>query len=81
VNKEFARRKPGFKSISIDPNIETAYRYRSTLDKQKEIEAARDRYIEAFITEPDSKLRGAGLVQWGEATKRTGPPGHCHSST
>src|SRR6185369_2237957 len=41
------------KAIAIDPNRETAYRYSATpLMKQHKYDAARDRYVEAFITEP-----------------------------
>ena len=58
------------KAIAIDPNRETAYRYSATpLMKQRKLEAARDRYIEAFITEPYNRFAVAGLVQWGNATQ------------
>jgi tetratricopeptide (TPR) repeat protein len=58
------------RAIAIDPNIETGYRYSATpLMKQGKIEAARDRYIEAFITEPYSRFARAGLVQWAQLTK------------
>jgi tetratricopeptide (TPR) repeat protein len=58
------------KAIAIDPNRETAYRYSATpLMKQRKLEAARDRYVEAFITEPYNRFATAGLVQWGEATR------------
>ena len=58
------------RAIAIDPTRETAYRYSATpLMKQGKTEAARDRYIEAFITEPYSKFAVAGLVQWGDYTK------------
>lgn len=41
------------KAIAIDPTRETAYRYSATpLMKQHKLDAARDRYVEAFITEP-----------------------------
>jgi tetratricopeptide (TPR) repeat protein len=57
------------KAIAIDPNVETAYRYSATpLMKQGKTEAARDRYIEAFITEPYSRFARAGLMSWGQAT-------------
>ncbi|MFN7931308.1 MAG: tetratricopeptide repeat protein [Blastocatellia bacterium] len=57
------------KAIAINPNKETAYRYSATpLMKQGKTEAARDRYIEAFICEPYSKFALQGLVQWGQAT-------------
>ena len=40
------------KAIAIDPTRETAYRYSATpLMKQGKTDAARERYIEAFITE------------------------------
>lgn len=58
------------RAIAIDPNIETAYRYSATpLMKQGKTGAARDRYIEAFITEPYSKFARAGLIQWGQITQ------------
>ena len=57
------------KAIAIDPTKETAYRYSATpLMKQGKTEAARDRYIEAFITEPYSKFSVGGLIQWAQAT-------------
>jgi tetratricopeptide (TPR) repeat protein len=58
------------KAIDIDPTKETAYRYSATpLMKQGKTAEARDRYIEAFITEPYNKFAIAGLVQWGQVTK------------
>jgi tetratricopeptide (TPR) repeat protein len=58
------------KAIDIDPNIETAYRYSATpLMRQGKTVEARDRYIEAFITEPYNKFTVAGLVQWAKATQ------------
>lgn len=58
------------KAIAIDPNKETAYRYSATpLMRQRKTDAARDRYIEAFITEPYNRFARAGLVQWAEATQ------------
>ena len=66
-------RRPKFgtkRAIAIDPNRETAYRYSATpLMKQGKTEAARDRYIEAFITEPYNQFARAGLVQWAQVTK------------
>jgi tetratricopeptide (TPR) repeat protein len=57
------------RAIAIDPNRETAYRYSATpLMKQGKTEAARDRYVEAFITEPYNKFARAGLIQWGQIT-------------
>jgi len=37
--------------------------------RQGKTDLARDRYIEAFITEPYNKFARAGLIQWGETTK------------
>jgi tetratricopeptide (TPR) repeat protein len=57
------------KAIEINPNIETAYRYSATpLMKMKKIEQARDRYFEAFITEPYNKFALSGLLNWAKAT-------------
>jgi tetratricopeptide (TPR) repeat protein len=57
------------KAISINPLIETAYRYSATpLMKQGKTNEARDRYIEAFITEPYSRFAVAGLTQWAQVT-------------
>jgi tetratricopeptide (TPR) repeat protein len=58
------------KAIAIDPNRETAYRYSATpLMKQGKTAQARDRYIEAYISEPYSRFALNGILQWGEATK------------
>jgi len=58
------------KTIAIDPNKETAYRYSATpLMKQRKIEEARDRYIEAFIVEPYNRFARGGLIQWAQATQ------------
>src|SRR5688572_4755958 len=58
------------KAIAIDPDKETAYRYSATpLMKQRKTDEARDRYIEAFITEPYNRFARAGLIQWGQATQ------------
>jgi len=60
------------KAIAIDPTIEAAYRYSATpLMKQGKIEEARERYIEAFITEPYNRFARAGLIQWAQVTKTT----------
>ncbi len=57
------------RAIAIDPNRETAYRYSATpLMKQGKYDAARDRYVEAFITEPYSRFSAAGLTQWAQVT-------------
>jgi len=58
------------KAITIDPNKETAYRYSATpLMKQRKTDAARDRYIEAFIVEPYNRFARGGLIQWAQATQ------------
>lgn len=58
------------KAIAIDPTKETAYRYSATpLVRQGKYDLARDRYVEAYITEPYSKFSIAGLTQWAEDTK------------
>ncbi len=58
------------KAIAIDPTKEKAYRYSATsYMKQKKYDIARDRYVEAYITEPYSKFSAAGLSQWGNITK------------
>lgn len=58
------------KAIAIDPNKETAYRYSATpFMRQGKTDAARDRYVEAFITQPYNRFARAGLVQWAEQTQ------------
>ncbi|HYE72485.1 MAG TPA: tetratricopeptide repeat protein, partial [Blastocatellia bacterium] len=58
------------KAIAIDPLRETGYRYSATpLMKQGKTDLARDRYIEAYISEPYNKLAVRGLTQWAEATR------------
>ncbi len=57
------------RAISIDPNRETAYRYSATpLMKQKKYDLARDRYVEAYISEPFSQFSTAGLTNWAKIT-------------
>src|SRR4030095_1458039 len=58
------------KAIAINPSKETAYRYSATpWMKQGKTQEARDRYIEAFITEPYNRFTVAGLMQWAKATQ------------
>ena len=58
------------KAIKINPDRETAYRYSATpLMKQGKIDEARDRYIEAYISEPYSRFSVAGLSQWAQVTQ------------
>lgn len=60
------------KAIKIDPLKETAYRYSATpLMRQKRYDEARDRYIDAFISEPFNKFAISGMLQWAEATNST----------
>jgi tetratricopeptide (TPR) repeat protein len=60
------------RAIATDPDRETAYRYSATpLMKQKKFDLARDRYIEAFITEPYSNLARGGIGQWAEVSGAT----------
>lgn len=57
------------KAIAIDPNRETAYRYSATpLMRQGKTAQARDRYVEAYISEPYSRFALNGMLQWGETT-------------
>ncbi len=57
------------KAMIINPNRETAYRYSATpLMLTKQYDKARDRYIEAYITEPYSEGALGGLKGWAEAT-------------
>jgi tetratricopeptide (TPR) repeat protein len=57
------------KAIAIDPNKETAYRYSATpLMKQGKTDAARDRYVEAYISEPYNPFSQSGLNQWARIT-------------
>lgn len=58
------------KAITINPERETAYRYSATpLMKQQKYNEARDRYIEAYITEPYGGMAIKGLMQWGQVTQ------------
>jgi tetratricopeptide (TPR) repeat protein len=58
------------RAIAINPNRETAYRYSATpLMKQHKTNEARDRYVEAFITEPYNRFARGGLIQWAQVTQ------------
>jgi tetratricopeptide (TPR) repeat protein len=58
------------KAIAINPGKERAYRYSATpFMKQKKYDVARDRYVEAYITEPYSKFAAGGLWQWSKITQ------------
>lgn len=69
--KDFTQAETWYqKAIAIDPNKETAYRYSATpLMRQGKTDAARDRYVEAFISEPYNRFARGGLIQWAEATQ------------
>ncbi|MGE3465769.1 MAG: hypothetical protein AB7J13_02455, partial [Pyrinomonadaceae bacterium] len=57
------------RAILIDPLRETAYRYSATpFMRQKKYDVARDRYIEAYITEPYNTMSTRGLGQWADVT-------------
>ncbi|MBX7173287.1 MAG: tetratricopeptide repeat protein [Pyrinomonadaceae bacterium] len=77
--KDWANAEKSYqKAITINPNIERAYRYSATPLMRQASEAtdtkvrngfldqARDRYIEAFITEPYSQMSPRGISQWAE---------------
>jgi tetratricopeptide (TPR) repeat protein len=68
--KDYAQAEVWYqRAIAIDPMIETAYRYSATpLMRQGKHNEARDRYIEAFVTQPYSQFAVAGLSQWAQAT-------------
>lgn len=55
------------KAIAIDPNRETAYRYwADVLMKQGDAAGARDKYVEAYISEPYNRLAVSGLTNWAK---------------
>lgn len=54
------------KAIAIDPNRETAYRYwGDVLMKSGKMLEARDKFLEAYIREPYSRLTQSSFVDWG----------------
>jgi len=58
------------RAIKINPDRETAYRYSATpLMKQGKYDEARNRYVEAYISEPYSRFAIAGFMQWAQVTK------------
>jgi tetratricopeptide (TPR) repeat protein len=58
------------KAIAINPARETAYRYSATpLMRQGRLVEARDRYIEAYISEPYNRLAVGGLRGWAQQTQ------------
>lgn len=57
------------RGIAIDPMRETAYRYSGTpLMQQNKTDEARERYIEAYITEPYNNMSRRGITQWAQVT-------------
>ncbi len=53
------------RAVQINPNRETAYRYwADSLMKQARVTEAGDKYIEAFIAEPYSRVARTGFVNW-----------------
>jgi len=57
------------KAIAIDPNREIGYRYSATpLMKMGKNDQARDRYVEAYISEPYNRFSVSGLTQWAQIT-------------
>jgi thioredoxin-like negative regulator of GroEL len=53
------------RAVEIDRDRETAYRYwADSLMKQAKVTEAGDKYIEAFITEPYSRMARTGFVSW-----------------
>jgi tetratricopeptide (TPR) repeat protein len=60
------------RAVQIDPERETAYRYWGVglLKQGKKLEA-RDKFIEAYITEPFNRLAVNNLAEWAEANNVT----------
>jgi tetratricopeptide (TPR) repeat protein len=55
------------KAIAIDPNRETAYRYwADVLIKQGDASGAREKYVEAYISEPYNRLAVSGFTTWAK---------------
>ncbi len=60
------------RAIKINPEREIAYRYWGVgLMKQDKMAEARDKFIEAFITEPYNRLTINNLVGWAEQSNVT----------
>lgn len=59
------------KAIAIDPNRETAYRYwgDAILRYSNRPMAAKEKFIEAVVAEPYSRLAWQGIQQWAQAEK------------
>ena len=60
------------KAIAIDPNRETAYRYwADVLIKQGKPGEARDKYIDAYISEPSDRLAISAFKAWAKGQNVT----------
>ena len=58
------------KTIAIDPDRETAYRYwGDALDAQGKSTEARDRFVDAIVADPYSRQSYVGLTQWADRHK------------
>jgi tetratricopeptide (TPR) repeat protein len=59
------------RAIAIDPNRETAYRYwgDAILQYGNDPEAAKNKFIDAIVTEPCNRLSWQGLQQWAVRQK------------
>jgi tetratricopeptide (TPR) repeat protein len=70
-NNDFAQAEAWYqKAIAINPARETAYRYSATpLMRQGRLAEARDRYVDAYISEPYNRLAVGGLRTWAEQTQ------------
>jgi len=55
------------RAIAMNPDRETAYRYwADSLMKQGRFTDAGDKFVEAYLAEPYSRLTRAGFLSWGE---------------
>ncbi|HEY6349968.1 MAG TPA: tetratricopeptide repeat protein [Candidatus Angelobacter sp.] len=60
------------KAIAINPDRETAYRYwADVLMKQGNLDEAREKYVEAYISEPFNRLTLSTFVNWGKSQHLT----------
>lgn len=56
------------KAVAIDPDRETAYRYwADALTKMGRGDEARDKYVDAYISEPRSRLAVTAFVNWAKS--------------
>jgi tetratricopeptide (TPR) repeat protein len=60
------------KAVAINPNAETAYRYwADDLMKLGKVQEARDKFVEAYITQPNNRLTNAALANWAKGQNIT----------